>query len=79
MSSPKYMYLNVLTVSRTIPLSVIGAVGNTGVLFRETCITLYFASLKDMKLQLARQLQSLLTSFYSALKSIVYNLHKVQD
>ena len=50
MSSPKY--LNILTDSRAIPLSVMVVVGNTLVVFQKMRITLHFVSLNDMKVQL---------------------------
>jgi len=47
-------YLKVLTTSRTVPPSIIGFVGDNGDLLRETCMTLHFDRLKDMKLEVAQ-------------------------
>ncbi len=66
MRSPKC--LNVVTVSRTEPLSSMGIVGDNGDLFRETCITLHLDSLKDMKLELVH-VWITFTSLCSAAKS----------
>jgi len=47
-------YLKVLTTSTTVSLSIIGFMGDNRDLLRETCMTLHFDRLKDMKLEVAQ-------------------------
>ena len=73
MMRPKY--LNVETVSRTEPLSIIGTLGDNGDLFRETCIALHLDSLKVMKLELAHD-WIIFVSFCRAAKSTADDLER---